>query len=116
MAGEIEFRTVDPLLGAVECVGPQYLRTPRYRPNTFCQKPFQPLKVGGGAVDDRDRADRQAGLPIGVCIAETGISCRIQLCHYPSPPVVAPYQYPLQAPLAVGLKTLRTCLEVEELF
>ena len=68
--GEVEFRIVDPLLGAVERVCPQYLSAPRYRLNPFCQKRFEPFQTGHGAVDDGDRAGRQAGLPIGVCGGE----------------------------------------------
>ena len=87
VAAEIESRIVDPLRRTdVEGLGAEHLRAARNRLNTLCQNTFELFKVGRGAVDDRDSADRQTDVTVRILGHEETRVERIELLHEPSPP------------------------------
>ena len=70
----------------IEKLGTQHLSAARYCPDAFCQNVLELAVIGGGTVDDRDAADRQADVPVRIFRHEKACIERVQLLHESSPP------------------------------
>ena len=97
MMGEVEPGMVNPLV-------PPHLRALWNCLNTFCQKHFELIVVGGGTVYDGDRAERHARMPnwiLGLRMPDSRVvSCGMKV---PRRSFLNLYQYPLRGVARIGL-------------